>query len=152
MLDQEKVYDRIRHDYLFDTLERFNLPPLFINTVTTLYGSAYTKVAINGFLSTLFCVTRGVHQGDPLLCLLFNLAIKPLACTLRTSPKLKGYHVPGIADCIIVNLYTDNTTIYLSKDNQYSDLESVLTTWCTSSGAKFNLEKMEILPIGSPSH
>jgi hypothetical protein len=38
------------------------------------------KVAINGHLSSQYKVTRGVRQGDPLSCALFNLAIEPLAC------------------------------------------------------------------------
>lgn len=151
-LDQEKAYDRIRHDYLLTTLTSFNLPPLFVNTVKSLYESAYTKVAINGFLSSPFQVTRGVRQGDPLSCLLFDLAIEPLACALRNSPKLWGYNVPGLTEKIIINLYADDTTIYLAKEDRYSDLEDILQSWCRASGAKFNLEKTEILPIGSPAH
>ena len=29
-LDQEKAYDKIQHDYLWDALERFNVPQTFI--------------------------------------------------------------------------------------------------------------------------
>ena len=32
-LDQEKVYDKIRHDYLWKTLEAFHLPPPFIRII-----------------------------------------------------------------------------------------------------------------------
>ncbi|KAG2748706.1 hypothetical protein P692DRAFT_20709402, partial [Suillus brevipes Sb2] len=34
----------------------------------------------------------------------------------------------------------------------YSDLEDILTSWCLASGAKFNMEKTEIIPIGSKQH
>jgi hypothetical protein len=151
-LDQEKAYNRIQHEYLFETLETFHLPQMFINTIKSLYHSAYTHVAINGFMSSPFHVTRGVHQGDPLSCLLFDLAIEPLACTLRNSPKIQGYHIPGLKERVIVNMYTDNTTIYLSNKDKYKDLEEVLNDWCTASGAKFNMEKTEILPISSKTH
>lgn len=152
VLDQEKAYDRIQHTYLFETLETFNLPHMFINTVKNLYKSAYTHVVINGFISSPCKVTRGICQGDPLSCLLFNLAIEPLACMLRNSTKIKGYLIPGIVDRIKVNMYTDDTTVYLSKEDKYSDLEEILKLWCLASGAKFNLEKTEILPIGSKTH
>jgi hypothetical protein len=79
VLDQEKAYDKIRHPYLWSTLEAMNLPEEFIKTVKSLYRNAFTKVAINGIFSEPFHITRGVQQGDLLLCLLFNLAIKPLA-------------------------------------------------------------------------
>jgi len=151
-LDQEKAYDRIKHDYLLETLENFNLPPLFIKTVKALCANTYTKVAINGVLSTSFKVTRGVWQGDLLSCLLFDIAIEPLACALRNSEKLTGYNIPGIANKLIVNLYADDTTIFLNENDKYSNLEDILTSWCLTSGAKFNLEKMEIIPIGLNLH
>ncbi|KAG2063196.1 hypothetical protein BDR04DRAFT_1038898 [Suillus decipiens] len=44
------------------------------------------------------------------------------------------------------------TTIYLTKEDKYSDLEKILQKCCLASGAKFNLEKTEILPIGSRKH
>ena len=85
-LDQEKAYNKIDHQYLLETLKKFNPPDKFIQTVHFLYENAKTAVIINSVVSTLFKVTRGVRQGDPLSCLLFNLAIEPLACILRNSP------------------------------------------------------------------
>jgi len=80
VLDQEKAYDKIRHDYLWKTLEAFCLPQPFICTIQALYNNAHTKIAINGVFSRTFKVMRGVQQGDPLSCPLFDLAIEPLAC------------------------------------------------------------------------
>ena len=151
-LDQEKAYDKIDHQYLLDTLKTFNLPDRFISTVANLYKHAYTTVAINGVLSNAYRVTRGVRQGDPLSCLLFDLAIEPLACLLRTSPNLQGLTIPGTPTKTLINMYTDDTTIYLSADDRHEDLETALITWCLASGAKFNLEKTEVIPIGTKPH
>lgn len=49
VLDQEKAYDKIQHMYLLDTLDAFNIPPMFTNIVKNLYKLAYTHVAINSF-------------------------------------------------------------------------------------------------------
>jgi len=81
-LDQEKAYNKIRHDYLWKTMEAFNLPPPFIQIVQALYNNMQTRVAINGVLSEPFKVKHSVRQGDLLLCPLFNLAIEPLACQI----------------------------------------------------------------------
>ena len=151
-LDQEKAYDKIDHHYLLETLKRFQLPDRFINTVHSLYEKAETAIIINGVASSPFSVTRGVRQGDPLSCLLFNLAIEPLACLLRNSPRLQGYSIPGVTQKIIVSLYADDTTIYLSKTDSYSELLKILTKWCTASGAKFNIEKTEVIPTGTKPH
>jgi hypothetical protein len=56
--------------------------------VKALYSHTYTRVAINGILSTPFQVTWGVRQDDPLSCLLFNLVIEPLACLIRNCPDI----------------------------------------------------------------
>ena len=49
-------------------------------------------------------------------------------------------------------MYADNTTIYLSKTDSYTELLKILTKWCTASGTKFNIERMEIIPIGTKPH
>jgi len=151
-LDQEKAYDRIDHGYLVHVLHHFNLPEPFIKTVQSLYGNAHTAAMVNGELSTNFRVTHGVRQGDPLSCLLFDLAIEPLACMLRSSPNLRGFSIPGITQKVIVTLYADDTTVFLSNTDSYTDLQRILLQWCLASGARFNLEKTEIVPIGSPEH
>jgi reverse transcriptase-like protein len=53
-LDQEKAYDKIRHDYLWATLEHFNIPETFIRTAKELYKHAYMQIAINRILSNPF--------------------------------------------------------------------------------------------------
>lgn len=151
-LDQEKAYDKIRHKYLWKTLASFNLPEQFIHTVRSLYENAATQVAINGVMSTPFRVTRGVRQGDPLSCLLFDLAIEPLACKLRNCNELEGLRIPGAEEKLIANLFADDTTLYLSKHDRFDTVENLLVSWCEVSGAKFNIEKTEIIPIGQASH
>ncbi|KAH7917517.1 hypothetical protein BV22DRAFT_1108555 [Leucogyrophana mollusca] len=71
---------------------------------------------------------------------------------MRTSQKLSGYGIPGLKEKQLINMFADDTTIYLRESDNYQDLESILETWCKASGAKFNLEKTEIIPIGSPKH
>ncbi|PPQ81398.1 hypothetical protein CVT24_001827 [Panaeolus cyanescens] len=149
-LDQEKAYDRVRHDFLWATLEKFNFPETFINTVKSLYQHAKTAVMINGVLSAPYKVTRGVRQGDPLSCLLFNLAIESLAETLRTS-RLKGLKIDN-EDRLIASLFADDTTVYLSSEDNMEYLYTILENWCKASGAKFNVAKTEIIPLGSKTY
>lgn len=81
-LDQEKAYDKIDHAYLWQTLWKFKIPEKYIKTIQALYGSAETQIMVNGHLSSPWRVIRRVRQGDPLSCLLFDLAIEPLAASL----------------------------------------------------------------------
>jgi hypothetical protein len=148
-LDQEKVYDKIAHDYLFQCLRQFGFPEPFINIVRSVYSTAKTQVMINGHLSTPFQIRRGVQQGDPMSCLLFNFAIEPLATSLRKS-ELKGLAIPKCQENLLVKLFADDTTAFLSEDDDFHDLRGILEHWCKASKAKFNIAKTEILPIGNP--
>jgi hypothetical protein len=150
-LDQEKAYDKVDHEYLLTVLERMRLPAKFGNLVKVLYTDAKTQVMVNGELSKPFVVTRGVRQGDPLSCLLFNLAIEPLASLLRNS-EIKGVNVPGTERKLLVSLFADDTTIYLSNKDSWTALWSVLDLWCAASTAKFNMRKTMILPFGSSEY
>jgi hypothetical protein len=150
-LDQEKAYDRIRHDFLCESLDKMNFPPKFIETVKLLYNDAETVVIINGDISKPFKVKRGVRQGDPLSCLLFNMVIESLAQSIRNS-SLEGFETPGHLGNLLVTLFADNTTIYLSKNDSFNELNIILEEWCLASGAKFNIDKTELLPIGPREH
>ncbi|KAF5377136.1 hypothetical protein D9757_001831 [Collybiopsis confluens] len=150
-LDQEKAYDKIRHDYLWEVLRKFGFPEQFIKTIQHLYEPAKTKVAINGFYSREYHVTRGVRQGDPLSCLIFDLAIEPLAEAIRCS-ELKGYSIPGTCERIIANLFADDTTVFLKAEDNYETLTGTIEKWCLASGAKFNIAKTNVIPIGTPKY
>ena len=147
-LDQEKAYDRINHRYLWEVLDHMGLPEHFIRTVKHLYTDAKSVVIVNGETSEAFTVIRGVRQGDPMSCLLFNLAIEPLACALRKSD-LEGFELTGLRERLIAMLFADDTTVYLSETDNYADLEDILERWCRASRAKFNGEKTEVVPIGT---
>ncbi|RXW13780.1 hypothetical protein EST38_g12074 [Candolleomyces aberdarensis] len=150
-LDQEKAYDKITHEFLNRSLQAFEIPDSFRNTIMGLYKNAFTTVIINGVKSEAFKITRGVRQGDPLSCLLFNLAIESLASMLRNS-NLEGFKVNKEIDRIITTLFADDTTVYLSKNDSLNELESILKKWCSASGAKFNVDKTEIIPVGHPDY
>ncbi|KAE9387220.1 hypothetical protein BT96DRAFT_960435 [Gymnopus androsaceus JB14] len=74
-------------------------------------------------------------------CLLFDLAIKPLAA-------LKGYsEIPAVRKKL-ANLIADDTMGFLSEDDNLEDLEKILDRWCMASTAVFNIAKTQILPTG----
>jgi exonuclease III len=150
-LDQEKAYDRIAHEYLWKIAKEYNLPSSFIHSASQLYSHAYTRVMINGVMSVPFKVTRGVRQGGPLSCLLFIVAIEPLASMLRKS-KLNGINIPGRAERLITSLFADDTTVYLHHTDDFNDLRSILNKWCSASGAAFNIHKTYAVPIGTEDY
>ena len=71
---------------------------------------------------------------------------------LCASPCLHGYNIPGITQKLIISLYADNTTVFLSRDNSYEDLQTILDSWCIASGTKFNTKKTEVIPTSTKTH
>ncbi len=149
-LDQEKAYDKIAHDYLWRVLAKFGIPSDFVRLVKSLYANANTSVMINGFLSKSYRVYRGVRQGDPLSCLLFDLAIEPLSAMIRKSD-IMGFSIPKCDEILKAVLFADDTTVYLSHNDDFGTLQAVLDTWCSAAKARFNIGKTEIIPLGTPT-
>ncbi len=150
-LDQEKAYDKIAHDYLWRVLERLNIPVSFIRTIQSLYANARTSVMINGILSKSYRIYRGVRQGDPLSCLLFDLAIEPLSAMIRKSD-IEGFAIPKCDEVLKAVLFADDTTVYLSHRDDFATLQTVLDTWCSAAKARFNISKTEVIPIGEKTY
>ncbi|KAI0706714.1 hypothetical protein C8T65DRAFT_527162, partial [Cerioporus squamosus] len=70
---------------------------------------------------------------------------------LRAAP-LRGYLIPGMNGRILTTLFADDTTVYLSAQDEYSTLEQVLNDWCVASRARFNAPKTELIPVGSKAY
>ena len=62
---------------------------------------------------------------------------------LRLS-NLKCFEIPGVRDKLITTLFADDTTVFLSKFDKFTDLKAILNKWCIASGACFNVSKTEI--------
>uniref|UniRef100_A0A3B4W8S0 Reverse transcriptase domain-containing protein n=1 Tax=Seriola lalandi dorsalis TaxID=1841481 RepID=A0A3B4W8S0_SERLL len=84
-IDQEKAFDRVEHQYLWQVLAAFGFSPGFIAKIQVLYGDIASVLKMNGGLSAPFGVQRGVRQGCPLSGMLYSLAIEPLLHKLRTG-------------------------------------------------------------------
>lgn len=89
-LDQEKAYHKIDHTYLWRTMRAFNIPEA--KSIQHLYKGAETRVMINGKLSSPCPAFCGVRRGNPSSCLLFDIAVEPVAEVLRLST-LRGFTV-----------------------------------------------------------
>lgn len=152
VLDQEKAYDKIRHHYLWKMLKAFKLPEMFIKTIKALYQNTKTHVMVNGIISEPFTITRGICQGDPLSCPIFDLGIELLVCMIHSDPNINSIKIPGLQDPIKTNLFADDTNLYFSQNNSFNHAQGILSNWCQVSGAKFNIDKTEIIPIGSEAH
>jgi hypothetical protein len=67
--------------------------------------------------------------------------IEPLASKIRNDPKIKEISIPSLIEKLVIKLFTDNTSIYLSKSDDFQNVQKMLEEWCEILGVKFNKEK-----------
>jgi hypothetical protein len=60
--------------------------------------------------------------------------------------------IPGIETNTKIKLFTDDTNLFLHKEDRLDYIQDTLNRWCNILGAKFNIEKMEIILVGMPEH
>ncbi|KAL1749723.1 hypothetical protein FB107DRAFT_172576, partial [Schizophyllum commune] len=63
--------------------------------------------------------------------------------------EIRGFEIPGQLERLKVRLFADDTSAFLSEFDDYSTLDRLLRTWCMAAKARFNIQKTEIIPVGS---
>jgi len=145
-LDQAKAYDRVDQAWLLDVLSVMGVSADVCGLVENVLPGCRSRVRINGGYSPKFSLRRGVRQGDPLSCLLFNFSIEPLAMRLRGQ--IGGLSVHGLA-LAKVALYADDINLFLSEDDSIPGLASCLEDMSLAIGSRFNLDKTDVKPVGT---
>ncbi|RPD55591.1 hypothetical protein L226DRAFT_466944, partial [Lentinus tigrinus ALCF2SS1-7] len=65
---------------------------------------------------------------------------------------LSGFNIPGTIEALKATLFADDTTVYLSEEDDFGVLQDILDTWCSAAKARFNISKTEIIPIGEVTY
>jgi hypothetical protein len=147
LLDQEKAYDRVHHGFLWRALTKLGLPETLLCAIQNCYENAFAQVSINRHLSERVHLMRGVRQGDPLSCLLFDVNIEPFALLLiKNKNRLPGFTTDtGIRN--IVSLYADDTMIFLTCVRQWMIVLDVYATYSKATNARLNEGKTEVVGV-----
>ena len=145
-MDAFKAFDRIEPIFLFETLEAMNFGNTFIKCIKTIFNAPKARILTNGVLSDPISLSRGCRQGCPASPLLFNLAIEPLACAIRSNSKIAGIKFGGAEHKI--SLYADDLLMYIMDPlTSFPLILECLEEYSAASGYKLNLTKSEILPF-----
>jgi hypothetical protein len=66
--------------------------------------------------------------------------------------QLKGFKIRDKQEKTITTLFADDTLVYLDASDDFGALMGVLDEWCIATGAKFNISKTKMIPIGKIEH
>ncbi|KAL3698064.1 hypothetical protein R1sor_012140 [Riccia sorocarpa] len=151
-LDFEKAYDRVSHDFLWDTLKAAGMEADNVGMIKGLVIGGQSLVHVNGWFTDEFPILRGVRQGCPLAPLLFTLTTQPLMKLLRKDEevgRIQGVNV-GANKTLLHQLYADDTGISITLSEDYfRNLQQTIGKFEVISGAKLNINKSLIMPLSS---
>lgn len=82
-VDLEKAYNCLCWDFILETLNLSGFSTLIIKLIISCISTTSMQVIWDGQASETFCLTKGIHQGDPLSPYLFVLCIDRLAHIIK---------------------------------------------------------------------
>ena len=147
LVDFEKAFDTIEWPFLIETLKAFNFGEKFINWINLLYTNIFSCVSNNGFQSEYFSLSRGIRQGCPISALLFILVAEITAVNIRSHDKIKGIRI-GEELLKIIQL-ADDTTLFLKDLSSVEEAIDLFNDFGRHSGLRLNIDKTEIVPLGT---
>ena len=96
----------------------------FINIVKKIYQNTESMISNNGFLSSLFPLTRGVRQGCPSSLLLYIINREVISLILyiinrevislnaKSNPKIVEYSAPNQTQPLTLSQYAGDTNFF----------------------------------------
>ena len=127
LIDFEKAFDTVSHDFILKTLNLFNFCPDIQKWFKILYSDMSSSVIVNGHISKGFDISRGCRQGDPISPFLFVLVVEVLAEMIRNNTNIKGITIDEVE--FKLTQYADDTTLIL--DGSTGSLNNVMNNLTT---------------------
>ncbi len=146
LVDYEKAFDNIKWTFLQKSLEAFGFSKNFRNWINVMYSGSKSCVMNNGYSSTFFSLSNGVHQGCPLSALLFIIVVETLAENIRNDKNIKGVKVNN--EEVKISLLADDTTLFLKDIDSLRKVLNTMEMFMKCSGLKINKNKTQILQVG----
>ncbi|CAI0395768.1 unnamed protein product [Linum tenue] len=147
-IDLEKAFDRLRWDFLRDTLVQVGLPSTWISCIMYCVEKNNMRLLWNGELSPPITPSRGVRQGDPLSPYLFILCMERLSHRIDQAirDKLwKPIRLSKDGPALSHLFFADDLVLFAeAESSQIRIVKQCLDEFCQSSGQRVNYNKSAI--------
>lgn len=146
-IDLEKAYDRIRWEFLEDTLREAHIPIDLIRVILQCQSRGSTKLLWNEGLADSFMASRGVRQGDPLSPYLFVLCMERLTHLIQAAVDAGIWKVIIVGGVDLSHLFfTDDLLLFVeARLDQVTIISEVLDKFCKASGERVNFAKSSLM-------
>jgi hypothetical protein len=149
-LDFEKAFDRVNHEYLWETLAKLGFGAHYILLVQSLLTNATSRVFLNGMFTAEIPLQRGVRQGCPLSPLIYAVSTQPLMDLFDAeiaAGRLWGLQISTNFH-ICYRFFADDLGIFIPASEQaFQAVQDALQQYELATGAKLNIHKSVIIPM-----
>ena len=147
-LDLEKAYDRIRWDFLADTLIAASFEECWINWIMAYVRDPSMTILWNGEKTKSFTPSRGLRQGDPLSPYLFVLCLERLCHMIDRSTAAREWKPISLSQSgpkLSHVCFADDLILFAEASvAQIRIIRRILEAFCASSGQNVSLDKSKI--------
>ena len=84
-IDFKKAFDRVWHDGLWSSLQKYGINSNIISMIKSLYCNSTSAVIINNIQGNTFKTTVGVSQGCLLSSVLFNVFLEEIMADIQNN-------------------------------------------------------------------
>ena len=155
-LDIEKACDSVNWEFLHQVMNRMGFGNRWLSWIKWCISTASFSVLFNGSPTDFFPSPKGLRQGDPLSPYLFVIGMEALSCLINRAVEGNYFDgsriVVGREEDLVIShlLYADDTLIFFQANIEQLKYLSWILMWFEAlSGLKINLNKSEIIPIGT---
>jgi exonuclease III len=151
-IDLKKAYDMVPHEGLFAKLRRFGIRGRCLTFIRGLYGRSTIRVRLGhgsgAAFTEPFALLRGVRQGCPLSCVLFNVFINDLFDNLPYG----GVEIPsgGPGTLSIPGLLFADDALGLAPTlPALGELCDHITAWSADNEMQVGIQKCGLMEFGA---
>ena len=138
----KKAFDRVWHEALWATMNKFTISSKLINTIRQLYAKATSAVLVQGTAGKWFHTSVGVRQGCPLSPTLFNIFLEDIMNHALEDHK----GTISIGGRTITNLrFADDIDGLAGEEEELANLVQKLDAASAKFGMEISAEKTKLV-------
>ena len=143
-IDFHKAYDTVEWKSLYKILKSFGFGDKFISMVAVCQTNISSAIINNGNRSEFFELSRGLRQGCPLSCLLFDFVVEIIGIKIRQSQDVEGIPITDKVSKKLAQYADDLWVAMLHKKSCYTAMFTILKEFERFTGLAINYNKTEI--------
>jgi len=151
-VDLTKAYDMVPHEALFAKMDQIGIRGRMLEFIRTLYYQSEIVVGMGGGEQKPFRLKRGLRQGCPMSCILFDIFINDLYGKPGDIRTQLGVTVPGVdveKEGLLAGLLFADDLVGLAESlEKMREHARLVDDWCQRWDMRVGIKKCGVMCLG----